>query len=245
MTLKSSFITVLLPVLSIASAAHAQIINTETSWNGSQGVSSFGNNGPATSGFPQFYNTPIFGQTFSAPVGFNLLSFFQVNISPRADFNTPVVNGLFNAKIATYDTTLNKIGTVVWSSGNTVLSAAPGYAAYNFSVNTLLAASQSYVFFAEDLSGAGSYMFGGVRADTYSGGSFVFSNTPGGSGTFVPFTTTVSDLAFKATFLNASVITPVPEPSTYALFGAAGCLTIAAFRRFRRSNVSQLQPRGV
>ncbi len=33
-------------------------------------------------------------------------------------------------------------------------------------------------------------------------------------------------------------MTPVPEPSTYALLGAAGCMSVAAFRRFRRAKVA-------
>lgn len=236
MKLKISALTAMLASLFLALSAHAQLIDTEAGWNGSDGVASFGNTGPGTSGFPQFANTPIFGQTFSAPAGgFNFLNSFEINVSPRADFNTPIANGIFRASVAVYNTTTQTIGSILWSSGNTVLSAAPGYTSYNFNPMTLLGSAQTYVFFAEEISGAGSYRWGGSRADLYTGGTFVYSNTPGGSGLFVPFTTTVADAAFRAVFTNPNALTPVPEPSTYAMFGAAGCVALAAFRRFRRS----------
>lgn len=235
MKLKSSFIAVMVASLGLAVGAHAQLISTETGWNGSDGVSSFGNTGPAATGFPQFYNTPIFGQTFSAPTGFNLLNSFRIDVSPRADFNTPTTNGLFKASVAVYNTATQTIGSVLWSSGNVALSATPGFTAYTFAPMTLLASAQTYVFFAEEISGAGSYKWGGSKADLYTGGTFVYSNTPGGNGVFVPFTTTVADAAFTAVFSNPTALTPVPEPSTYALFGAAGCMALAARRRFRRA----------
>ncbi len=43
-------------------------------------------------------------------------------------------------------------------------------------------------------------MWGGSKADLYTGGNFVFSNTPGGGGPFTNFTSTVSDAAFTAVF---------------------------------------------
>ena len=181
-------------------AGRAQIVSTASGWNGTTGVSSFGNSGPANSGFPQFYNTPIFGQTFRAPTGADSLTSFAIKVSPRPDFNTPTASGVFKATVAVFNTSTRTIGAVLWTSTNTVLSAAAGYTAYNFIVNAGVSPAQDYVFFAEELSGAGSYMWGGSKADLYPDGTFVFSNTPGGGGTFPAFTSTVADAAFTAVF---------------------------------------------
>lgn len=224
--------------LSLAIAGRAQIVSTVPGWDHTTGVSSFGNSGPANSGFPQFYNTPIFGQTFVAPSGADFLSSFGIYVAPRADFNTPTTPGVFKASVAVFDTSTHTIGAVLWTSGNQTLSSAVGYTFYNFPVSASLSSALTYVFFAEELSGAGSYMWGGSRADLYTGGNFVFSNTPGGLGTFTNFTSTVSDAAFTAVFTGPTTLTPVPEPSTYALFGAVGCMTLAAYRRFRLAKVA-------
>lgn len=221
-----------------ATAGRAQLVSTESGWNGTTGVSSFGNTGPANSGFPQFYNTPIFGQTFTAPLGADYLNSFRINVAPRPNFNTPTTSGVFKASVAVFDNSTRMIGAVIWTSDNTVLSSAAGYSAYDFMVNASVSSSQSYVFFAEELSGAGSYMWGGSQADLYTYGTFVYSNTPGGGGVFPAFTSTVADTAFTAVFSNSNAMTPVPEPSTYALFGAVGCMSIAAFRRFRKARTA-------
>lgn len=225
-------------LLFIAMTARAQVISTAAGWNGSTGVSSFGNTGPANSGFPQFYNTPIFGQTFRVPTGADFLNSFGIYIAPRADFNTPTSPGVFKASVAVFDTSTLRIGPVLWTSGNTALSSTAGFTNYDFTMNTAVSVAQTYVFFAEELSGAGSYMWGGSRADLYTVGNFVFSNTPGGSGAFTPFTSTVADAAFTAVFSSTNTVTPVPEPSTYALFGALSCVSVAAVRRLRRAKVA-------
>ncbi|MEO6875046.1 MAG: hypothetical protein ABI222_09515, partial [Opitutaceae bacterium] len=229
MKLKTLVLPALLSLF-LATAGRAQIINTEAGWDGTTGVSSFGN----SAGF-QFYNTPIFGQTFKAPVGADFLKSFEINVSPRSDFNTPTSNGVFKASVAVFDTVTRTIGAVIWTSGDTVLSSAYGYTAYNFAVNANVSASQSYVFFAEELSGRGSYKWGGSQSDLYTDGTFVYSNTPGGGGTFPAFTSTVADTAFVAVFTGATPLTPVPEASTYALFGAAACMSIAGLRRVRKA----------
>lgn len=221
----------LLATCAALATSQAQIVDTTAAWNGTDNVRSWGNTGPAASGFPQFYNTPIFGQTFSAPDGFDRLDTFKVFIAPRTDFNRPAAAGTFTATVAVFDTATQKIGAIAWTSGSMAVSASEGFTAYEFAVNAILSPSQAYVFYGEQTSGAGSYMWGSSQTNLYSGGTFVYSATAGATGTFLPFTGTAADLAFTATFSDSTPLVPVPEPSTYALFGAAGCMTLVAVRR--------------
>jgi hypothetical protein len=202
----SSSIAALTAIIALPLAAQAQNIDTVSSWNGSNNISSWGGSG-----------TPTYGQSITAPVGVNTLDTFSFRIN--------TITNNYRAYVYSWDPVARLItGSQLWDSGTLSLNTA-GFTAVNFAPNIAITPGNTYMLFASVLgesgSGATGWGYSGTSiagADTYSGGGFSFSNDSSfgalstnawsNPGTF-GFGSATSDLAFTATFSPSSA---APEP---------------------------------
>ncbi len=189
-------------------------IDTTTSWNGSVGITPFG-----------LPNTATYGQTITCPALDTILTSFsfEMNLPATCTFNGYVY--AWNGSEAS--------GGALYTSGITS-TAGTGYQLVTFNTGNLnLTAGSSYVLFGS-VSGiptsTGTGYWGEIGRDVYSGGNQVWINNGINPSlwTTTPWEPTFADgddMAFKATFVS-----PVPEPSVFALAGLVG-LSLLGFRR--------------
>ena len=222
--------------LAAVSPTQAAFISTLPSWDGLQGVNSFGQPDTATYG-----QTITVGatETFLADFSFRMAT----DVGNTSRFEAIVMEWNSAAKIA--------VGPVLFNSG-LLTNASPGdtpvYNVVNVTTNVQLAANKEYVLFFTTSNVFDAFndfaTFGAVnpQPDAYTGGSFVFNNNgdnfAGLSDLTNPWNVTfpgTDDLAFTATLQDAP-LNPTPAPAGIVLFGL-GFASLGLFRSFRRSKV--------
>lgn len=192
-------------------------------------------------------STATYGQTFMAPVGFNVLQNFSFWLSNDPGLGTSNPSSLsFRAYVMQWDAINgHAVGPALYSSavqsGPSTFSQRYDFAA----TNTLLNASVNYVAF---LSASGLFASigpavatAGVESSltgTYTGGQFVYTDN---GDSFGKLTTDAWDFAgglpeyqahFNASFSRAA-ITAVPEPSSLILLvtGVSALLIVVARKK--------------
>lgn len=203
-------------------AQAATTIETFSAWNGSSGVSSWGNPDTAT-----------YGQTFTTGATDTVLKSFT--------FAMTDLDQDFKAYVGAWDG--SKASSILWTSP--VLNFSYGYNGFEkIAVTTpslQLSANTKYVAFFStsglQTASTGVNRWGYLTSNAYSGGEFVFFNN-GNDVTKVTSTNwdgpqwwggNGSDLAFQV-----ELTTPVPEPETYAMLLAGLGLMGAVARRRRK-----------
>ncbi len=231
----------LLSVAMTSLSSAATILTNTPAWNGSTTISPWGNSS----------HTPTYGETVTVPVnGDNILSSFSFEIFGAG---TPSLS--FDAYVQGWSGTATT-GSPLFTGAGATLTAS-GASAYTFSPGVALTAGSTYLLYFSILGlaepGTNIYSWGATSPDTYSGGSFFFTNVDTASpatGSISDLNTAtwstgsccgVSDLAFSATF---SAPATVPEPASAGLFlGGIGLLaaarSIGRRRRVRDTRVTR------
>lgn len=199
--------------LAMATNAQAAVVTTLPSWDGTSGITPFGE-----------FNTATYGQTFKTPAD-NVLNSFTFHLNDG--FGGTSTPNRFRAYVAPWDGT--KAGSILFSSGNLSTSNNGGTDGFeSITVNTggiTLTTGSTYVAFfsasdvfdsVQDLSSWGWMS----NDNTYADGRFVFIN----NGADLPAVSVTAwdnfiagDLAFTLNFSEGVV----PEPSSAALLGLA------------------------
>ena len=207
-------------------------IETISFWDGSSAVFPFGK--------PE---TPTYGQSFTAPVGDNVLqsfSFFLRDIGAGDQL-------LFQGYVSAWDVATNRLtGPLLYTSGiRNGPPAGGGFTRYDFATGgTTLVGGQAYIAF---LSVSGHFGdipvsdaatdWGYLAVDGYDGGRFWFQNslddlsllaTNGWS------TLGAADLAFELQFDQGGP-TVIPEPATVILLGTGMGILLLGVRRRKKS----------
>lgn len=205
--------------LALGAAASAQTISTYPNWDGSSGISPFGNS-----------NTSTYGQTLTAPA----LSFLK-SYKTSFLYNTGDPFS-FRFYVAAWDEATNRIvGGLLYESGDVTSAASgAGFVSYTFNTNLALTPGSRYVAFTSTSTqlyrpgGLDSQAF--IFSDAYAGGKFVYQNngTDFSSLASSAWDTGFSygDTAFEASFQA------VPEPASLAILalGTLGLLRRRAKR---------------
>jgi hypothetical protein len=222
----------ILAAMLIAAPTHASIIDTTTTWNGSDAVAPFGEPDRAT-----------YGQTFSVGSDNTLDSFaFWLD-----DLNGPVFSVNFATYVMAWDGT-KATGPVLYSSSMTTTTnngGQDGMERLDFSTGGLsLTSGDTYVAFMSASNffnmEPGTAAAGFLDADVYADGEFVFLNNGDDSSewTTEDWETSVvpgGDLAFVANFSNDNNSGAVPEPTSMLIWGAGIGLALTVRRRNRRA----------
>jgi hypothetical protein len=204
--------------LGVAGKAQAgTLIDTTPSWNGSSGISPFGEP-----------NTATYGQTFTVGSDnvLNDFSFWLNDVSSAGPDSTD-----FAAYVMEWDSANSRAkGDILYQSGMQSTTGAAGMEKFVFNTGgTALTSGKQYVAFL-----SASNFFDGINGgsqvgssfqDGYNGGNFVYMNnganfsalTANQWNSFGPI-----DLAFQASFSQASA--SVPEPSSMLGLLAFGTL---------------------
>jgi len=202
--------------------AHSATITTADSWNGTDSISTFGEN-----------NTATYGQTITA-AGDNLDSFtFYVNDFVNPDYID------FEAYVYAWDG-VKATGSALFSSGSYSTSNNGGQDGFEeFTIDTgginVTQGSEYVLFFST------SNLFDGAEgtgrmgtSNTYADGEFVYMNNGADFNRLTSqswnFGFDHLDLAFTAEFSDAQVVAQVAEPAAIALMGL-GLLGFGAARR--------------
>ncbi|QDS94212.1 PEP-CTERM motif protein [Roseimaritima multifibrata] len=220
-----------------AGQVQAGIITTTTTWDGTSSISSFGE-----------LNSATYGQTFLVSGSDDVLDSwtFFLNDSQDPDFVD------FAFYVMDWDAgTTRATGSVLYQSAAVSTSNNGGFGgmeAFTFNTGGLqLTSGNDYIAFvsatglfdgSNGTASAGSLLDESVYAD----GSFFWQNNGNTAGTWDTqgwsSNGNFGDLAFTATF-SESGISPVPEPSSLALFGFGACVAGAGAARRRRREKQQ------
>lgn len=211
-----------------ATARADLVIDTVSSWDGSNFVSSFGEPGTAT-----------FGQTITTDAANTFLKSFTFHIVTNT-VNMPANTARFAAYVMGWDAAnFRATGPILFDSGLITHNPSDDIVPITINPNIQLQADAQYVLFFS----ASNYFdglsdglkFGALSTDGYAGGDFVYANSISDFGALTAAawsTFSVPDLAFTAEFSPAAAAA-VPEPGSAAL-AASGALGLAIVARGRR-----------
>ena len=193
-------------------ASAGEILTNSPAWNGTENVTYWGSGG--------FISTPTYGETVTVPTdGNNILSSFTFYISED------VFAATFRAYVQAWNGS-TVTGTPLYTSPSSFTSTGltPAYDAYTFSPNATLTPGGVYLLYFSTIGVINPLpivsAWGATSADTYSGGSFWYSEQDvatsdvgviGDLNTGSWAQIGVTDLAFSATF------TSTPEPASLGL----------------------------
>lgn len=224
MKVRVSAVSAVLMVLALmASPAFAATVtvNTNSSWNGTDFISSFG-----------IPNTATYGQIIVPPIGMTRLDSFSFQI------NSMGVAIVFRAEVYAWNpATSRATGPALWESAPVTATADSAYHQYTFTPpgGVTVQPGVTYVLFAstsKDQAGQpnSAARWGSVANTAYPDGQFVFINNTADTTQWTgsQWSTIASDLAFTAAFTgSASGSQDVPALSGLMLVALAGALAIA------------------
>jgi hypothetical protein len=225
--------------LAAVNPTQAGFITTLPSWDGVQGVNSFGEPDTAT-----------YGQTITVGATETFLTDFSFRVA------TDVGNiSRFEAIVMEWDSVAKvAVGPILFNSGlltNSTIGDTPYYNVVGVTTNVQLVANKEYVLFfttsnvfdtSNDFATFGSVSPILPLPDAYTGGSFVFNNNGNNFGSLSDPTNpwnvgypNADDLAFTANLIDPPV-NATPAPAGVVLFGL-GFAGLGMFRSFRKSKV--------
>lgn len=205
-TVKTLFATL---ILIVSASAQAAVIETTSSWDGSQSIQPFGET-----------NTATYGQTFTVGADSSLNSFsFFINDSVNPDYVD------FEAYVMSWDGSMATGSILYQSAGMSTTNNGGLDGMEQFTINTggldLTAGSQYVAFFsASNLFDGivGTSVVGGMGTNPYADGNFVYMNNGSDFSQLTAASWTqwaAYDLAFEMDFGAAGV----SEPATLLLMG--------------------------
>ncbi|MEO8653376.1 MAG: IPTL-CTERM sorting domain-containing protein [Ramlibacter sp.] len=204
-TIARQIVIALLALTSSLSFAYT-LVDTNPSWDGSSGISPFGNP-----------NTATYGQIVTVPAGESSLTGFSFQIN---DGGTAFP---LRGEVYAWDSVNSRAtGAALYESPVTSTAGVNGFRALSFTPSIAVAAGQQYVIFATVSRdpAVGTSTWGLLANNTaYPGGQMVFLN----NGANVALWLTSSwalvplDLAFTVQFGVLSAIAPVPTLSQWML----------------------------
>jgi hypothetical protein len=227
--LKFKLLQPLALLLLAGAAAFGQGINTQSSWNGTSFISSFG-----------VTDTATYGQTITLASA-STLNGFSFNVGYCG------ANVTFRPHVYAWNGT-RATGSSLFDGAAVTLSAASTTNTFvPVSINTgnlSLAAGQYVLFFStsQDQTGApaSSCRFGALTNDTtYTGGQFVYENntTDTAQWTGTAWSVINEDLAMVVTINgSSSSVVGTPTLSEWGMIALAGLLAFAGLLQTRRRN---------
>lgn len=190
-------------------------------------------------------NGTDFGQTFTAPVGFNTLDQFSFWFGNGANGSQLY----FRAHLAVFHPATNTAGPDIFQSALVYGTSSNTLQHYVFNTggSAVTAGVQyfAYVDASEYVTNVGGRAFLGSDyvATPYAGGTFCYNNSingNAGNAQTIGWVCGKSDIGFTATFSQEADIPPVtaaPEPATLTLLGS-GIAAAALFARRRKTRAS-------
>jgi hypothetical protein len=212
----------------LAVTAHAQVVDTTGTWNGSSSIAPFGEP-----------NTATYGQTFRTPVGSAQLNDFSFWLETGIGGGADGVD--FAAYVMEWDPALTRAtGSILFQSTQQLLPNPTAMTQVSFNTGGLLLdSSKQYVAFLSASNffdgNAGTANMGYVGSDVYADGGFWFFNHGSNFGMLTSSSWEsfvgggVDDTAFRANFGPGQVA--VPEPSTYGMVAAGALIGLVVLRR--------------
>lgn len=211
------------------------LIDTTPGWNGSQGMSLFGEP-----------NTATYGQTFTVGSD-NVLNDFSFWVNDLLSGGPDSTD--FAAYVMEWDSATSRAkGNILYESGMQSTTGAAGMEKFVFNTGgTVLTSDKQYVAFlsaSNFFDGVtGRSAVGAIRNGVYNGGTFVYNNNGANFSALTAnqWSSSASfDLAFQASFSQASA--SVPEPSSMLGLLAFGTLGTGSLlkRKLQKAKYSSI-----